>query len=106
MAWENAALMFPLGHTNVNEDLMIEDLINNNVRQVRVMRARMARDMVIEEENTIWSSDGFIEREKPYSLLMSGLPNDQSCLNVFGRKMVLDYMRNNGIMTMDDFDNN
>lgn len=106
MTWENAALMFPLGHTNVNEDSTIEDLIKNNIREVRVNRARMARNMVIEEETTSWYSDGFVNREKQYSLLESNLPNDKSCLNVFGRKMVLDYMRNNGIITMDDFDNN
>lgn len=32
MAWEKAALMFPLGHTNVDEDLSIEDLIDKNIR--------------------------------------------------------------------------
>lgn len=69
------------------------------------MRSRMARNMTIEEENTTWSSDGFIDREKDYTLLESNLPNDPSCLNVFAKKMVLDYMRKNGIMTVNNFDN-
>lgn len=104
MAWEQAALMFPLGHTNVDEDLLVDDLIKDDYRSVVCMQSKMARNMIIEETKVIWSSDNFVERDVQYSLLDSPIPDNESCLNVFGRKMVNDYMQKNGIIKM-NFDN-
>lgn len=90
MSWEKINEMFPLGYTVAGSRVPIEEIIKNDYDIVTGQKNYMARGMKIAEEQIEWHKDNTVVRTQPYDLLH---PNNQpyyhSCLNVYGKRMLM-----------------
>lgn len=90
MAWEKANLMFPEGHTIVNDDVNIEEL--SQYDKVIVPRFHFARKMLTRKDILEWTADNNYIIHVLYNVNdYNNRPEIDSCLSVFGNKMVIDY---------------
>lgn len=100
MAWEKANLMFPDGETNIGRDdsISIDEL--QNYSEVIMPRYHFARGMIIRKDMLTWTSDNNYMIETLYDVnSYNNKPEEDSCLSVYGNRMVLDYFQRNQFIT-------
>lgn len=87
--WEKIDEMFPCGFIP-GTNLTVQDIVSQNLPSVTTYMNKVARNMVIQTTIITWFADGTVAINRPYDVQLTSLP-EESCLSVFGNKMVMDW---------------
>lgn len=94
MSWKKVKQMFPNGQIPNSEGTLIEDLIDSAYDIADSYRVYYARNMVTKIIQHIWNKNGNHTQEIKYDITFQDMPDDFSCLNTYGKKMLKDYIQN------------
>lgn len=84
--WQNADEMFPEGGLYLDGKWVTNTQLQMmDIDEIPSFLMKPVRQMVEFEEALIYHSDGSMERFKTYSLYPPYLPDDISCLSVYGQ---------------------
>lgn len=91
--WPQLDQLAPCGKIMLNGQLMPAGiLIRNDYSALSTQVIKTARDMVTEEVEYTHTNDGRIQRNVIYDVYFDSDNNLKHCLNVFGAKMLRDYL--------------
>lgn len=91
MSWKKIKKMFPTGFIPNETNFPAEELAFSDYDKVNSYRIYYARQMIIKIVQHIWNKKGEHIQESTYDITSSNMPDNFSCLNVYGKKMLLDY---------------
>ena len=102
MAWDNANIIFPDGEVVLPDEqvISIPELQNSEIKTLYYLRSYEARDMVWKQTMTVYGKDGEYTVLDTYNVnSITPHPVDEPVLNVYGQKMLQDYIVLNDIDT-------
>lgn len=92
--WKHKKKMFP-NKSNINNELTYDDLDNSDYSFVSSKMLKIARNMIIQEQEIIWNRNGTVERKNNYNVFPEDIPDNISALSCYGNRMVLDWKQVN-----------
>lgn len=91
MSWKKIKKMFPNGYTPGENSISIEELVDSDYDGLNSYKFYYARNMITKIVQHFWNKKGKHKQEIVYDLTSTDMPDNFSCLNVYGKKMLIDH---------------